>query len=107
MTRTDPGTQTRPRSFRSRSTIITCSARSLPLAAIGSVESAGRVPLIGIVHTRSPRVRRKSSGVAETIDQPSPCIAAANSAPSGASARSTPAGSPWNGARMCWTRFTW
>ena len=76
LTRTDPGTHTRPRSFRSRSTIITCSARSLPLAAIGSVESAGRVPLIGIVQTRSPRVRRKSSGVAETIDQPSPCIAA-------------------------------
>ena len=80
---------------------------SLPLAAMGSVASAGRVPLIGLVQTRSPRVRRKSSGVAETIDQPSPCIAAAHSAPSGASARSTPAGSPRKGARMCWTRFTW
>ena len=33
----------------------------LALAAMGSVESAGRVPLIGIVQTRSPRVRRKSS----------------------------------------------
>ena len=73
LTRTDPGTHTRPRSFRSRSTIITCSARSLPLAAIGSVESAGRVPLMGIVHTRSPRVRRKSSGVARD-DRPAVAV---------------------------------
>ncbi len=40
-TRTLPGRQTRPRSFRSRSTIMTCSARSLGLAAIGSPAPAG------------------------------------------------------------------
>ncbi len=53
--RTDPARHTRERSFRSRSTIITCSAasfsepRSSPAAA-----SSGRVPLIGLVRMRSP-----------------------------------------------------
>ena len=60
---------------------MTCSARSFALAAIGSPAPAGRVPLIGIVQARSPRVCRKSSGVAETIDQPSPWSACAHVRP--------------------------
>ena len=93
-TRTLPGRHTRPRSLRSRSTIITCSARSFALAAIGSPGPAGRVPLIGMVRAMSPRVCRKSSGVAETIDQPSPCRAWAHSAPSGVSAASSACAEP-------------
>ena len=67
--RTDPGSQTRARSLRSRSTIIMCSAASL---APSTGSPAGRVPLIGQVQTRRPRRARKSSGEAETIAQPSP-----------------------------------
>ena len=67
--RTEPGSQTRERSLRSRSTIITCSAASFaPSTSI----PAGRVPLIGIVTSRRPRRARKSSGEAETIVQPAP-----------------------------------
>ena len=69
--RTDPGRQTRERSLRSRSTIITCSAASF--AEVTSPPSpAGLVPLIGFVARRSPRRERKSSGEPETIVQPSP-----------------------------------
>lgn len=54
---TDPGRQTRPRSFLSRSTIMRFSARSFSLAAsaaaisrsrAGSAGSRGAVPLIGL-----------------------------------------------------------
>ena len=67
--RTEPGSQTRERSFRSRSTIITCSAASF---SPSTCSPSGRVPLIGHVQTRRPRRARKSSGEAETIAQPSP-----------------------------------
>ena len=66
------GTHTRERSLRSRSTIITCSAASFEDSRSSSPPPSGRVPLIGIVHTRPPRRARKSSGEAETIAQPSP-----------------------------------
>ena len=65
--RTLPGTQTRDRSFRSRSTIITCSAASF---ADSTGTPAGRVPLIGDVRTIRPRRESSSSGDAETIVQP-------------------------------------
>ena len=67
--RTEPGSQTRERSLRSRSTIITCSAASF---SPSTCSPSGRVPLIGLVQTRRPRRARKSSGEAETIAQPSP-----------------------------------
>ena len=81
---------------------------ALVVLGIGVVGlAAGRVPLIGIVRARSPRVCRKSSGVAETIDQPSPWRACAQAAPSGRSAPTRARGEPRKGARRCWTRFTW
>ena len=61
---TVPVSQTRERSFRSRSTIITCSAASLA-DSVRPFPPAGRVPLIGIVHTRRPLRARNSSGEAE------------------------------------------
>ena len=69
--RTVPGLHTRERSFRSRSTIITCSAASFSDPRSSAAAPRGRVPLIGIVHTRSPRRARKSSGDAETTAQAS------------------------------------
>ena len=102
--RTVPGTQTRERSFRSRSTIITCSAVSFS-DSIGT--PAGRVPLIGEVRMTFPRFCSSSSGEAETIVQPSPCSAAGSSGRSGASAVASASGSPLKSAQRCWTRFTW
>ena len=49
---TDPGSQTRPRSLRARSTIITFSAWSLLLAR--SAARVAAVPLIGRVSTSRP-----------------------------------------------------
>jgi hypothetical protein len=99
-----PGSLTRDRSLRSRSTIITCSAVSF-----GSSMStpAGRVPLIGFVTSVSPRRARNSSGDAETTDQPSPSNGSACSGRNGASDAASPCTSPANGADRCWTRFTW
>ena len=59
-TSTVPGTQTRPRSLRARSTSIRCSARSFVSASSSSASAAssaavaprGRVPAIGCVMTR-------------------------------------------------------
>ena len=78
VTRTLPVSHTRPRSLRSRSTIITCSARSFgelssslrSWASAAGVAPRGRVPLIGQVSTRSPATRRKHSGEAERIARP-------------------------------------
>ena len=67
--RTVAGSHTRERSFRSRSTIITCSAASFSDARSSAAPPRGRVPLIGIVRIRSPRRARKSSGEAETTAQ--------------------------------------
>ena len=74
-TATEPVSQTRPRSFRSTSTIITFSARSLALASNSAPRRAsstgsalrGRVPLIGRVSTRRPRSSMNRSGLAEAI----------------------------------------
>ena len=99
-----PGLQTRERSLRSRSTIITCSAESFG-ESIGT--PAGRVPLIGDVRTMRPRFCSMSSGEAETIAQPSPASGAGSSGRSGASAAASAAGSPSKAARRCCTRFTW
>ena len=70
-TRTEPGLQTRPRSFRIKSTIITFSARFFAEAS-NSAGSAlnGAVPLIGEVNTSSPIRRKNSSGEKLTS---SPC----------------------------------
>ena len=103
---TEPVSQTRERSFRSRSTIITCSAASFS-DSVSPAPPAGRVPLIGIVQTRRPLRARKTSGEAETIAQPSPTNGRRCSGRSGASLSAKPAGSPRNGAERCWTRFTW
>ena len=80
-TRTVPGTQTRPRSLRSTSTIITFSAWSLPLArssrasarSSSRVRPRGRVPLIGSVDTTpSPSIARNGSGEAESSARGAP-----------------------------------
>ncbi len=63
-TTTEPGSQTRPRSLRARSTIITFSARSFALAA--SVVGSVPVPLIGRVSASRPRHERNRSGDADT-----------------------------------------
>ena len=110
-----PGTQTRERSLRSRSTIITCSAASFAEARSSARPPRGRVPLIGLVQTRRPRRARKSSGEAETIAQPSPSSSRHALSPSGASfgcvrgpsREASAAGRPANGAERCWTRLTW
>ena len=69
-----PARAIRPRSLRSRSTIIAFSARSLadatseaPAASSSaSQRPRGAVPFIGRVVTRSPSMRKKSSGDAES-----------------------------------------
>ena len=85
--RTVPARATRARSFRSRSTIITCSAASF---ADSTGTPAGRVPLIGEVRIREPRRESRSSGDAETIVQPSPSNGSGSSGRSGASAPQAP-----------------
>ena len=100
--RTEPGSQTRERSLRSRSTIITCSAASF---SPSTCSPSGRVPLIGAVQTRRPRRARKSSGEADTTAQPSPAsVARPEARRAGRRARRR---SPSNGAARCWTRLTW
>ena len=84
-----------------------CSARSLGLSAIAPPPPAGRVPLIGMVSTHRPWVRRNSSGEADTTDHPSPCMSIAQAPATGASRGSRPRGSPAKGALRCCTRFTW
>ena len=74
-TRTLPGRQTRPRSLRRTSTIITFSARSLALASSSQASARsvarsrprGRVPLIGsVVTTPSRSTDRNGSGEADS-----------------------------------------
>ncbi len=72
-----------------------------------AVPPSGRVPLMGIVVRVSPRRDRNSSGDADTIAQPSPCISRPWRGRSTSSARPTARGSPANGACRCWTRLTW
>ena len=77
---TVPGRQTRDRSLRIRSTIITFSAASLAEARsiAAPVGVRGAVPLIGEVVTRRPRTRRNSSGLKlATILIPGPLTRAA------------------------------
>ena len=83
-TRTLPISLTRPRSLRTRSTIITCSAASFSLASSSARAAApgAAVPLIGSLATVAPVRRRYSSGENETM----PRSPAANAA-------------PWSGAR--------
>jgi len=69
-TRTDPNSQTRPKSLRARSTSMTCSAvsfssvRSSEARASSSsgVRPRGRVPAMGRLNTRPSRTRDMSSG---------------------------------------------
>ena len=73
-TRTEPNSQTRPRSLRTRSMIMFSSAASFAEAsssAAGAEE--GRVPLIGRVTTRreTASTSRKSSGLSESRARPS------------------------------------
>ncbi len=73
--RTVPGRAIRPRSFRSRSTIIAFSAlsfteavrRSRVASSSASQRPRGAVPFIGRVVSRSPSSRTKSSGEADRI----------------------------------------
>ena len=75
---TEPNSQTRPRSFRPRSTSITCSARSFSLRfssspsrrSSSSLPPRGRVPAIGCVSTRRPSTRTSISGDDPTIASP-------------------------------------
>ena len=92
--RTVPGSHTRERSFRSRSTIITCSAASFSDARSSAAPPRGRVPLIGIVRIRSPRRARKSSGEADTTAQSSVTNASGWSGRSGARRAASARGSP-------------
>lgn len=60
---TEPTTATRPRSLRTRSTIMMFSATSFAEARSADGQaSSGKVPLIGLDMTAVPRRRRKSSG---------------------------------------------
>ncbi len=90
---TAPGSQTRLRSLRIRSTIIRFSARSLSLASNSAARRAssagvaprGRVPLIGRVSTvkappASASMRTKRSGELETRARPSMAQLAAKGA---------------------------
>ncbi|KFC52218.1 hypothetical protein GY12_07840 [Micrococcus luteus] len=85
---TEPGSHTRERSLRSRSTIMRFSARVLGSAAsarAASASSAGSasraaVPLIGLVLYRPSRPERNRSGEAETTAHrraPVPCSSSA------------------------------
>ena len=59
---TEPGTQTRDRSLRPRSTSITCSARSFSEGGVAPrrLRPAGVVPAIGLTLARCPRPSRAS-----------------------------------------------
>ena len=85
MTSTDSAAHTRPRSLRTRSTIIRFSCRSFPdprssaAAAASSAASRprGRVPLMGRDSARSAppasrAMRRKRSGEEEQTESPAP-----------------------------------
>ena len=85
--RREPHSHTRPRSLRTRSTIITFSARSLARKPSG----VAAVPLIGRDSTTSPSRRRNRSGEAEAT-----CDAVARAA---ARRRSTAPGCPRRGRR--------
>ncbi len=79
-TRTVPGSVTRPRSLRPRSTSITCSARSFSSASSSrsSLRSSagsgcrGRVPARGRVRTVRPVALTRSSGEAPMMCRPPP-----------------------------------
>ena len=60
--RTLPGTLTRERSLRSRSTIITCSAASFAEARSPARSPTARVPLIGRVRRRPPPTEEEQLG---------------------------------------------
>jgi hypothetical protein len=98
----DPYSHTRPRSLRTRSTIITCSAASLAepsssaraaaaAGASGSASERGRVPFIGSHHTSGPVWRRNRSG--ERLTTP-PTAAAKRGAVSSKARASSVSGSP-------------
>ncbi len=109
-TLTPPGTQTRPRSLRTRSTIITFSARSLADVSSSARRSAGRVPLIGSLRTSRPRRARKSSGERLATVPHGPATNAARSVGSAAAAvakrsSASPASRPSSRVqRLAWKR---
>ena len=117
-TRTLASSQTRERSLRSRSTIITFSARSFALPASSAARASssagvaprGRVPLMGRVSTRRPSRRRKRSGDEEATTTSSSFTYAANGAGlPWARRRNRPNGVRPSGrvARKRWERFAW
>ena len=100
-----PASHTRERSFRSRSTIITCSAasftssmssprrpRALDRHRPQQVAAPGEKELGRRGDDRPARRRRAAAGAAAEAVRARP---------------RAPAGSPSNGAERCWTRFTW
>ena len=104
---TEPGSQTRDRSFRSRSTIITCSAASFsrlgePLAARRARALDRHRPDPATAAREEELGRGGDDRPAVADERPRDAAAAAAQA-----ARRGPAGSPRNGADRCWTRFTW
>ncbi len=123
-TRTVPGTQTRPRSLRSTSTIITFSARSLALVRSSHARSRsslrsrprGRVPLIGSEATRpSASTERNGSGEADrsargrpvSWDGPRSRNAENSDGSPVRSRRYSPHGSPAYGVSSRRVRFAW
>ena len=78
---TEPLRATRPMSLRSRSTIIAFSARSFTDpssperidSSSASHRPRGAVPFIGLVTIRSPSIRKKSSGEADSDRDASRC----------------------------------
>jgi hypothetical protein len=110
-TRTEPGTLTRPRSLRIRSTIMVFSARSLPDAASSSPAACGptaAVPLIGEVSTSSPVRRRNSSGDRLTTAPSGLSTKAARAGSSAATpAQKTSSGSPVKDASSRAHRLAW
>jgi hypothetical protein len=107
-THTEPKSQTRPRSLRTRSTIITFSARSLSRNSSG----AAAVPLIGEDHTRRPSRRRNRSGDADATCTPAAGTRTTAEYGAGfptasAAPRAATSASGATGAQSWRVRFTW
>ena len=111
-----PGRQTRPRSFRSRSTIITCSARSftsslnsfMMAASSSGLAPLGRVPFIGIVSMVFPETLKNLSGELETRrKEPRSMYEEKGAGEFFNNERYSSRGSPGYGTSSLWERFIW
>ena len=110
---TEPHSHTRPRSLRTRSTIMTFSARSLS----SSDSSSTAVPLIGDERSTSPSRDKKRSGDAlatwmpwsgrRTTAENGAGFPEASAAPSAAMSVVVPSGAAGSGALRRRVRLTW